>query len=393
MFFFFSFLFFSKWWRLGTLSWRYDTISFFTPTKKNTVFFLFIVVHLKKGAIYMENASNINMTNNIFNYLDGNVIIMYGYNRNNYVYRNTFEYIGDNVIGGWGITDYYNGSNGLQPRFISILENYVHDIGLFQMQSSLWFQAKSCQNTIKNNIGFNLPRAGILFNDNFGGGTNVSNNLLFNTCTESGDHGNINSWNRIPYLTDVVYGLNKLSFDSLYNNIYNNFLIANFNAGWGMDTDDGTAYFNIFNNFFHQSLGLKNDYGGYFMNYFNNINIITDSYYNCWNFGSVKYYGPGDIVYDNKCITYYNPGNNQTLMIVDMWYPDGYNNKSIYLYNNSYYTYNSQASFLIGNSDGFGYLYSLQQIQNQFSIDLKSSLNNLPQNQQVVQWITQLLNI
>jgi|EP01046_Picozoa_sp_COSAG06_P048241 hypothetical protein len=28
----------------------------------------------------------------------------------------------------------------------------------------------------------------------FGGGTNVTNNLIYNQCRESGDHGAMNSW-------------------------------------------------------------------------------------------------------------------------------------------------------------------------------------------------------
>ncbi len=40
----------------------------------------------------------------------------------------------------------------------------------------------------------NMPRAGILFNDGFGGGSTVTENLGFNTCRESSDHAVFNSW-------------------------------------------------------------------------------------------------------------------------------------------------------------------------------------------------------
>ena len=186
------------------------------------------------GAIFLENTTNVSIQNNLFTNLDGNVIMLSGYNRHTNLYRNTFEYIGDNVMAGWGYTDKWDGTNGLQPRFTNIIENYVHDIGLFEVQSSLWFQGKACQTNIIGNIAFNLPRAAILFNDAFGGGNNVSSNLLFNTCTETGDHGNINSWNRMPFLTNIVHGYP--SFDTQYTNIYSNFIIANYDAGWGFDT-------------------------------------------------------------------------------------------------------------------------------------------------------------
>ena len=62
------------------------------------------------------------------------------------------------------------------------------------------FQAKSCETTFERNILFNGPRAGINLNDGFGGGSKISQNLIFNFCRESGDHGPINSWNRQPYV-------------------------------------------------------------------------------------------------------------------------------------------------------------------------------------------------
>ena len=65
-----------------------------------------------------------------------------------------------------------------------------------EKQSSMWFQAKSCSNILDSNIFFNGPRAGINFNDGFGGNSTLRKNLLFNTCRESGDHGPFNSWDR-----------------------------------------------------------------------------------------------------------------------------------------------------------------------------------------------------
>ena len=69
----------------------------------------------------------------------------------------------------------------------------------------MWFQAKSCGNVLSNNIAFNMPRAAINFNDDFGGNTTVVGNLIWNTCRESGDHGPLNSWSRLPFLTHMKY--------------------------------------------------------------------------------------------------------------------------------------------------------------------------------------------
>ncbi len=91
--------------------------------------------------------------------------------------------------GGVYATMGWDGTPGNQPRGTLVSNNYAHELGIFEKQSSFYFQAKSCLNTISNNIFFNGPRAGINFNDGFGGGSKVTNNLVFNCVRESGDHG------------------------------------------------------------------------------------------------------------------------------------------------------------------------------------------------------------
>ena len=58
---------------------------------------------------------------------------------------------------------------------------------VFFRASSAWFQAKSMQTTLRHNLFFSGPRAGINFNDGFGGGNVIDSNLLFNFCRESSD--------------------------------------------------------------------------------------------------------------------------------------------------------------------------------------------------------------
>lgn len=77
-------------------------------------------------------------------------------------------------------------------------QNFIHELGHYEKQSSPWFQAKSCLNVIHQNIFFNMPRAGINFNDGFGGGSVVTENLGYNTCRESSDHAVFNSESDAP---------------------------------------------------------------------------------------------------------------------------------------------------------------------------------------------------
>lgn len=85
---------------------------------------------------------------------------------------------------------------GTHPMFTKITQNLVHELGAFEKQSSHVFQAKSCFTIIEGNAFFNGPRAGINFNDGYCGGHIVRNNAVWNTCRESGDHGNMQFWIR-----------------------------------------------------------------------------------------------------------------------------------------------------------------------------------------------------
>ena len=205
------------------------------------------------GALFFENTENCTVLDSKFVRLDGNVVFLSGYNRNTTISDNEFSWIGHSVAVGWGYTNEEDGTDGLQPRFTYLLRNYVREIGIIQKQSSFWNQAKACQTVIEDNIVFNGPRAAINFNDGFGGGTRVARNLIFNQCRETGDHGPINSWDRQPFLTDVAYGKSKPSYDAAMTNVTQNLIWANYGSSQGHDTDDGSSWYNISNNFMFQA--------------------------------------------------------------------------------------------------------------------------------------------
>lgn len=138
--------------------------------------------------------------------------------------------------------------------------NFIHEIGHQQKQSSFYFQAETAQAIIRNNVCFNIPRAAINFNDGMGGGAELTQNLLFNTCRESSDHGAFNSWDRLPYLTTIRNG--TASTIPAMNNVHHNFIVANFAADGGcLDNDDGSSYYAIHHNFCVYG-GHKSDFDG-----------------------------------------------------------------------------------------------------------------------------------
>jgi len=232
----------------------------------------------RTGSIFIEGTENVLIQDSWFDRIDGNAILVSAYNRNTTILRNEFSWIGDTAIGQWGNAEGvpqvpgmgWDGTNGDQPRGTQILYNFVHELGIWEKQSSFYFQAKSAQNLLMGNIFFNGPRAGINFNDGFGGGSNITYNVLFNTCRESGDHGPFNSWDRQVYVTDVLNG--TPSVIKQWDDISHNFIIANYNSQEGIDNDDGSCYYHTHHNVMSYSgNGMKNDFGGHDNVHHNNL--------------------------------------------------------------------------------------------------------------------------
>eukprot|EP00117_Sycon_ciliatum_P002580 scpid36471/ scgid7744/ len=232
----------------------------------------------RTAALFFEGTEQVVVDSCLFSRLDGNALMLSGYNREAVIENNEFVWIGDSAIAQWGYTSGtevygfgWDGTDGNQPRGTQIIGNFVHELGIWEKQSSFYFQAKSCQNLLERNIFFNGPRAGINFNDGFGGGSNISENLLMNTCRESGDHGPFNSWDRQVFVTKVGDG-KTASVIKAYDNIERNFMIANYNSQEAIDNDDGSCYFETHNNFFaYAGNGMKNDFDGHDNHHHDNI--------------------------------------------------------------------------------------------------------------------------
>lgn len=76
----------------------------------------------------------------------------------------------------------------------------------------------------------------------------LSDNLLFNTCRESSDHGAFNSWDRLPYVTTIRDGSTPSTVPA-FTEAFRNLIVANYGADGGcLDTDDGTSYYKIHDN-------------------------------------------------------------------------------------------------------------------------------------------------
>ena len=71
----------------------------------------------------------------------------------------------------WGWTDEISdggihgidGTGGDFPRYTVVEDNVFREIGVWEKQSSAFFQAKTAESTLRRNVVFNLARAGFNF--------------------------------------------------------------------------------------------------------------------------------------------------------------------------------------------------------------------------------------
>lgn len=215
----------------------------------------------KSAAVTLLGTEGVKIEQCFFHRLDGNGVFFGGYHRNASVSYNEFLEIGDSAIAVWGDTSTMLNANGtktlpwavgpdardgMQSWGTRVLGNIAHEIGLFQKQSSFFFQALAARSVIQQNVFFNGPRAAVNFNDGHAGGDDLGHNLFVNSCRESGDHGPFNSWDRQPYITDFP---GHASVVPLKRQIHHNYFMGNYNALFAVDTDDGSSYYEIHHNF------------------------------------------------------------------------------------------------------------------------------------------------
>jgi len=112
--------------------------------------------------------------------------------------------------------------------------------------------------------------------DAFGGGSLMARNVMWSSCRESSDHGVFNSWNRQPFIWEKRQGeppnLTPQPFV-----IEHNYFISNYGSGYGVDNDDGSAYFDIRYNVFYGGSGLKSDYAGHDKIFHGNLGIALST--------------------------------------------------------------------------------------------------------------------
>jgi len=234
-----------------------------------------------------------------------------GYHREARVVGSDFSFLGGTAIALWGRTNEtaeegtggpaagIDGTDGNHPDLTLLEGNTAREVGIYEKQASFFFQAKAARSTVRGNVFFNGPRAGLNFNDGFAGGDEVANNLIFSTCRETGDHGPINSWDRQPYLTTTRTGAPSLVMQ--WRSIHHNLIIDNFSPQEDVDNDDGSAYYDTHHNVLvYGSTGLKSDYGGHDNRHHENVYVYVDVAVATWK--AEMQGGHADYFYGNKVV-------------------------------------------------------------------------------------------
>lgn len=145
--------------------------------------------------------------------------------------------------------------NSHYPTDCMISDNLIHDIGLFEKQST-GVELSMCQYiTVSHNSIYNTPRSGINVSEGTWGGHLIEYNDVFNTVRETGDHGSFNSWGRDRFwhpnrvtMNQIVYSHPSLILADVTAPIIIRNNRFRCDHGWDIDLDDGSSNYHIYNN-------------------------------------------------------------------------------------------------------------------------------------------------
>jgi len=189
------------------------------------------------AALFVQDAEGVSIVNCTFAYTGGNGVLFSNHVTNSTVADSEFSFTGDSGVVFVGSTVGIDGSAPTYPNWNTVARNHFHEVGRFGKQTSCFAQQLSANTTVVDNVCYNGPRAGINFNDGFGGGNVFARNVVWNMVRETGDHGPHNTWNRQPYWTrsGVDDGFNDpagRSFLNAWDVNTNNLMLNGYNGVW-----------------------------------------------------------------------------------------------------------------------------------------------------------------
>jgi len=261
------------------------------------------------AAVYYEGTEDCLVEDCFFEDLGGNGIFISRYNRRTKVTGCRFTHLGEScvcLVGNYGAVrsgaivysrtlpqdqiDLIPGpKTSNYPARCLIHNNLMHNFGLVGKQVAGVIISMSEEITVSNNTIYQCPRAAICINDGCWGGHIIEYNDAFNTVRESGDHGPFNSWGRDRWWKthnhsgrDVEPFAKERSLLDNYKvtHIRNNRFAHPDGHSWGIDLDDGSSNYRLYNNLC-LGMGVKLR-EGFFRRVENNIIIDGFGGFHIW---------------------------------------------------------------------------------------------------------------
>jgi hypothetical protein len=119
------------------------------------------------AAVFVQGAENVSLTQIKFDQLEGNGVFFSNHVKHSVISDNDFWRTGDSCILAVGSSRLNNGSASEYPSHNLIERNWMDTLGLNMKQTSCYFRALAPANTIRDNICYTGPRAGVNWNDGF----------------------------------------------------------------------------------------------------------------------------------------------------------------------------------------------------------------------------------
>jgi hypothetical protein len=95
----------------------------------------------RSGAIFVQDAETVSVTNCLFNMTGGNGVFLSNHVQNSTIGHNEFTLTGDSAIASLGSTEGVDGTAPTYPNQNTIANNHIHDFGVYGKQTSCYFQA------------------------------------------------------------------------------------------------------------------------------------------------------------------------------------------------------------------------------------------------------------
>jgi hypothetical protein len=199
------------------------------------------------AAVVVQDAERVAIAGATFTATGGNAVLFSNHVKDSNITDCEFARTGDSAVVFLGGTNGVDGSAPTYPDRNLIARNHMHDVGVYGKQTSCVGLQLAANSTIVDNVCYNGPRAGINYNDGFGGGNLFKGNVVFNAVRETGDHGNLNTWDRQPYWTmsGVDDGFNDTrgrSFIRAWDLNTQNMMLNGYNGVWTFDHDDCSQF-------------------------------------------------------------------------------------------------------------------------------------------------------